>query len=214
MERTFESAPLEQTTVSTSERGARDGEFNLLLQDKAFVAKLREIIKKYRTADAEDILNLSLTKAHEHLDQCKGNMKAWLRTIVTRTAINSYNKEKSENAKIKRPSKNEEGEERNPIDTISGSESDSPEIQTERKEQKDRVWEAVGYLPKPEQNVIRDVYIEDLTQSEVAAKYGISIDAANSRIHLAPELTEQGNKSRKGRRKKETTAPEAESEAA
>ncbi|WP_067839952.1 RNA polymerase sigma factor [Amphibacillus sediminis] len=152
-----------------------DTYFNDHYQEMYFVA-LRVVHNHY---SAEDVVQEAYLKAYKNYTYLTDASKrrAWLRTIVIRTAIDLYRKE------TKYPCLSLEEE------TEAGREhcytGNSVEDQFERILEYEQVEQAINTLPKSLREVLQLKLIHDSKDKVIANELNISLAAVKTRLHRA-----------------------------
>ncbi|BAM47786.1 RNA polymerase sigma factor [Amphibacillus xylanus] len=131
---------------------------------------------------AEDIVQEAFIKAYKNyghlIDQSKH--RAWLRTIVIRTAIDYYRKQtRYETVSV------EEGAE---AGQLLRCPKDSIPTQLNWQFEKDGILEKIDTLPKGMQEVLKIKIATDGKDQEIADQLNISLSAVKTRLHRARKM--------------------------
>ncbi len=135
---------------------------------------LLHVARSYNSADAEDLVQETLTKAYRAWDKFDGRfLRAWLLTILRNTAINAGRK------KIPGLSGDSETLEQHP----DGSLTASPQDLLESNDFVASVKKAILGLPGHYRNAVELVDIDGLSYQEAADVMGIPVGTIMSRLH-------------------------------
>jgi len=136
--------------------------------------------------DAQDITQDTFIGAFQSIHRFKPgtNEKSWLMTIAKRKIIGFYRKK---NSQSKDPSKlpriyNESSAGVDLSDTPSGK--ISPQQQAIKREQLQRLLDAIDNLPKKQSKALKLNVVDDMSPKQVGQQMGITREDANQLIYL------------------------------
>jgi len=152
--------------------------YQMFYQEMYYVAK-RIVYNHY---SAEDVVQDAFLKGYRHFahlnDQSK--YRAWLRTIVIRTAIDYYRKQ----TKVLFVSLEEKEE----IGQMLWCPNNDVEQQFELLQRKETIINMIDMLPKSMQEVMLLKLETDAKDQEIATRLNISLSAVKTRLHRARKL--------------------------
>ncbi len=170
----------ESTLVAQSRQGDTVAFGELVRRYEAKIFRLAQHVTQNRE-DAEDVLQETFMKAHEHLDQFQGNSKfyTWIVRIAVNQALMKLRRRKTDKS-VSLDEAIDTGE-----DTIVreiAAWDENPEQRFSREELGAILDMAVENLEPPYRSVFELRDIEELSTEETADALGLSIPAVKSRL--------------------------------
>jgi RNA polymerase sigma-70 factor (ECF subfamily) len=157
--------------------GAAFGELSRRFHPRAYQTALR-ILKN--SEDAEDAVQESMINAYRHIGNFRGDsaFATWLTRIVMNMSLMQLRKRnRRNNVSLEEPM----GEDIS-LSELLASESPSPEGVLLEKQRVTLLWRWLGELPASLRDITVERMREDLSVDELAARRGISVAAAKSRL--------------------------------
>lgn len=193
---TVTSQPIldESALVAQSRQGDAEAYGQLVRRYQNKIFRLAQHITQNRE-DAEDVLQETFLKAHEHLDQFQGNSKfyTWIVRIAVNQALMKLRRRKSDKS-VSLDETIDTGEDTMVREVAAWDEN--PEERLSRTEVGEILDTAIQSLETPYRSVfvLRD--IEELSTEETAEALGLSVPAVKSRLlrarlQLREKLTRQ-----------------------
>lgn len=174
--------------------GAAFGELTRRYHARCYQTALR-ILKN--TEDAEDAVQESMISAYRHLGSFRGDSAygTWLTRIVINVSLMQLRKRNRwNNVSLEEPV----GEDL-ALSEILASDSPSPEAVLMGKQRVNLLWRWMGDLPASLRDITMERMRENLSVDELAARRGISVAAAKSRLLRARyAIIERANETRRG----------------
>ncbi len=157
--------------------GAAFGELARRYHARSYQTALR-ILKN--AEDAEDAVQESMISAYRHLGSFRGDSAygTWLTRIVMNVSLMQLRKRNRRN----NVSLEEAVGEDLSLSEVLASESPSPEAALMGKQRVSLLWRWLGELPASLRDITVERMREDLSVDELAARRGISVAAAKSRL--------------------------------
>jgi RNA polymerase sigma-70 factor (ECF subfamily) len=130
-----------------------------------------------RPAMAEDAVQeafLSLWRARSRYDPARGSVRAWVLSAVRNRALDALRRERAKAGKDVYDDKS--------ADLVPAPER--TELQAERREQGQRISDALDSLPSEQRQVIELAYFGGLTHSEIARSLSLPAGTVKGRMRL------------------------------
>jgi RNA polymerase sigma-70 factor (ECF subfamily) len=161
-----------------------NGAFETLVRRHG-AAVLGYLVKMTHNQDhAEDLFQETFQKVHEHAGTFKGDdLKPWLLTIATNTAIGQWRKEKKHAAISLNACPN--GHDCPTLEQTLPSHEPEPSERLERDEQRHQVRAALEQLPAQQRAALILSYYHKLTYQQIAESLDCSIGTVKTHIFRA-----------------------------
>ena len=168
-------ADLETDRIRRARLGESEALHELMTSHRAFV---EQVAKRFVTDhdDLEDITQETWIRASNALGSLRdeARFRPWLRAI-TRNACLTF-------LARRHPSDSLDDDD---ADELADRASEGPEAATEQRDDRRRVWEALGALPELDRRALFFRDVESLPFEEVARRLGVRKNAAEVRVHRA-----------------------------
>ena len=163
-------------------------------------AAFEEIIRRYgdgvlgyltkmsgNRSHADDLFQETFVRVHTKAHTFRGeNLKPWIYTIATNTAINGFRKQSRQQAlSLNRPIDCPDGEGCESAVAIEADESSEPSHQASIEERKGRVRHAIRQLPPRQRAAVILAYYQRLTYRQVAEVLGCSLGSVKTHMFRA-----------------------------
>ena len=145
------------------------------------------LTKMTRNPDhAEDLFQETFRRVHEKAGQFEGeNLKPWLLTIATHTAINRYRKEKNTpTVSLNQPTCGD-GVHCATLESTLAADTTEPGREVELDEQRRMVRNSLMRLPEKQRAALVLSYYQKLTHGQIAEAMGCSIGAVKTHLFRA-----------------------------
>jgi RNA polymerase sigma-70 factor (ECF subfamily) len=165
----------------------REGAFETLI-GRHGPAVLGYLTKMTHNADqAEDLFQETFVRAHERAGQFRGdNLKPWLFTIATRTALTWFRRQKRITVSLNQPAGCADGVHCGAtLEGIITDRSPGPEAEAQIEEKRRLVRSALRRLPEKQRTALILSYYQQMSYVQIAEAMGCSLGAVKTHMFRA-----------------------------